>query len=287
MLELKELQKSYGEFRLNVSMQVLPGQIVGLVGANGAGKSTTFKAALGLIRANAGQVCLFGEKLSASGGPTKQQKRRLGVVLSDSGFSGYLTVTQVADILETMYPKFEKGRFREYCGRFDLPPGKQIREFSTGMKAKLKTAAVLCHQADLLILDEPTAGLDVLARDSVLGLLRDYMEEKEERAILISSHISSDLENLCDSLYMIDRGRIVLHEDTDVLLSEYAVLKVSRDQYETLDRQHLLRIKREPFGYMLLTGNKKFYLERYPDLVIENGNIDDLMMLMLQGEAVV
>lgn len=132
--------------------------------------------------------------------------------------------------------------------------------------------------------DEPTAGLDVLARDELLDVLRKYMEEDESRSILISSHISSDLEGLCDDLYMIHNGHVIMHEETDVLLSDYAILKLDQNQYQKLDRQYILRIKKEPFGYSCLTNQKQYYLDNYPSIVVEKGNIDDVIMLMIKGE---
>ena len=132
-------------------------------------------------------------------------------------------------------------------------------------------------------MDEPTAGLDVIARDELLDLLRSFMEQDEERSILISSHISSDLESLCDDLYMIHDGKIVLHEDTDVLLSDYALLKVNAEQYETLEKQYILKVKKESFGYCCLTDQKQFYLDNYPQIVIENGTIDNVITMMIRG----
>ena len=129
-------------------------------------------------------------------------------------------------------------------------------------------------------MDEPTVGLDVVAREEVLTMLREYMEKNENSAILISSHISSDLETLCDDLYMIHNGKIILHEDTDVLLADYAVLKVSEDAYGKIDRQYILKTKNEPYGYSCLTNQKQFYLENYPNIAVENGRIDDLIVMM-------
>ena len=154
------------------------------------------------------------------------------------------------------------------------------------MKAKLKVLVAISHNARLLLLDEPTAGLDVIARDELLDLLRSFMEQDEERSILISSHISSDLESLCDDLYMIHDGKIVLHEDTDVLLSDYALLKVSAEQYETLEKQYILKVKKESFGYCCLTDQKQFYLDNYPQIVIENGTIDNVITMMIRGAAI-
>ena len=151
------------------------------------------------------------------------------------------------------------------------------------MKAKLKLLAAISHDAKLLILDEPTAGLDVIARDELLELLREFMEQDEERSVLISSHISGDLESLCDDLYMIQDGKIVLHEDTDVLLSEYALLKVDEEQYEKLDKQYILRVKKETYGYSCLTNQKQFYIENFPKIAIEKGTVDEVISLMVRG----
>lgn len=133
-------------------------------------------------------------------------------------------------------------------------------------------------------MDEPTAGLDVIARDELLELLREFMEKEEDRAILISSHISSDLETLCDDLYMIHDGKIILHEDTDVLLGDYALLKLDDTQYHTLDKQYLLRSKKESFGYSCLTDQKQYYIENYPNITIEKGTIDAVITMMIRGE---
>lgn len=168
--------------------------------------------------------------------------------------------------------------------KFQLPLTKKIKEFSTGMKAKLKVLVAISHNAKVLILDEPTSGLDVIARDDILEMLREFMEKDEERAILISSHISSDLETLCDDLYMIHEGSVILHEDTDVLLSDYALLKVNDEQFYKLDKQYLLRIKKETYGYSCLTNQKQYYMENYPDIAVDKGTIDEAIMMMIRGE---
>lgn len=280
MLKLEHVKKQYKDFHLDCSLTVKPGMITGLIGANGAGKSTTFKAVLGLIRAESGIVELFGKRPEEI---TPEDKERLGVVLADSGFSGYLSIRDLIPVLKAMYHQFDQTYFEEQCRRFELPMTKKIKEFSTGMKRKLQVLAAISHHADLLILDEPTAGLDVLARDEMLTMLREYMEI-EGRAILISSHISSDLEDFCDDIYMIDHGQVILHEETDTLLNEYGLLKVDGKQYERLDKTYVLRSRKETFGYSCLTNEKQFYQENYPDIVVEKGSIDELIMMMVRGD---
>ena len=148
------------------------------------------------------------------------------------------------------------------------------------MKAKLKVLLAMSHDAKLLIMDEPTAGLDVVARDEILDMLRDYMETGD-RSILISSHISSDLEGLCDDIYLIDEGKIVMHEETDVLVGEYGVLKLTDEQYNSLDKTHILCTKQGRYGYECLTNQKQFYMENCPGAVIERGSIDEVITLMI------
>ena len=282
LLRLEQVQKQYGAFSLNVSMQVEEGQIIGLIGANGSGKSTTFKSILGLIFPDSGKCHVFDKSVKEL---KTKEKEKIGAVLADSGFSGYLTVKDIIPIMGAMYSEFSKEAFEEKCRRFQIPFDKQIKEFSTGMKAKLKVLLALSYNAKLLILDEPTAGMDVVAREEMLYLLRVYMEDGT-RGILISSHISSDLEGFCDEIYMIDNGQIMLHEETDVLLSEYGVLKVTAEQYRGLDKQYLLKVKKENTHYQCLTAQKQFYIENHPQIVVEKGSIDELMMLMLRGEEV-
>ena len=282
MLYIDDLKKTYPGFELEASLKVLPGRITGLVGENGSGKTTLFKAILGLIHTDGGQASLFGkptEKLSAA------DRIRIGAVLADSGFSGYITLRDVSRILKGAYPTFREDWFQEQCIRYGLPENKRIREMSTGMKAKLKILAALSHGAEFLILDEPTAGLDVIVREDVLNMIREYMEEDEQRSVLISSHISSDLESLCDDFYMIHGGKIVFHEETDRLLSNYGVLKVRPAEYDELDKSYILKKKKEPFGYSLLTDQKDFYRENAPGLVMEQAGLDELILLMVKGES--
>lgn len=280
LVKLENIQKHYKQFDLNCSLEVKPGCVTGLIGQNGSGKTTTFKAILGLIQTDGGTIEVFGKNPRTLG---KEEKKKLGVALSDSGFSDYLTVKDITTVMAAMYEKFDRKEFEEKCRKFQIPDNKKLKEFSTGMKAKLKVLVAMSHHAELLILDEPTSGLDVVARQEILDMLRTYMED-ESRAILISSHISSDLEGLCDDFYMIDQGNVILHEETDILLSEYGILKVTEEQYESLDKQYILKKKKENFGYRCLTNEKQFYVENYPDITVEKGSIDEMILTMIGGE---
>jgi len=278
-LEFNQVVKKYDGFQLNCTMTVEEGCVTGLIGRNGAGKSTAFKAALGLIRPDGGSVTLDGKEVAAL---AARERENIGVVLSDSGFCSQLAIKDVICIMKNMYKGFRKEEFLERCKRFGLPLDKQIKDFSTGMKAKLKVLVAMSYGAKLLILDEPTAGLDVVARDEILDMLRAYMEN-EGNSILISSHISSDLEGLCDDIYMIDGGDIVLHEETGVLLDEFGVLKVTKEQYEALDKAYVMSKKKEAFGYSVLTREKQFYLENYPEIAVEKAGIDQIITLLISG----
>ena len=280
MLRLENVRKKYKDFELDVTMEVKPGRVTGLIGRNGAGKTTAFKAALGLIRTEGGEISMLGKPLSKL---SEKDRERIGVVLSDSGFSGYLKIKDLVVILRNLYSGFDEEYFTGKCKSFGLPFDKRIKDFSTGMKRRLHVAAALSHHADLLIMDEPTAGMDVIARDELLTMIREYMEA-EERSVLISSHISGDLEGLCDDIYLIDEGKVILHEDMDVLLDEYGILKVTKEQYEAMDKSFLVCRRKEEFGYSCLTNQKRFYVENYPDIVVEKGSVDGVMTMMIRGE---
>ncbi len=281
MISLKDLTKQYNDFELNVSLEIRPGTVCGLIGKNGAGKSTTIKAILGLIRPTSGSIEVFGKDPCAF---TAKDKMMIGTCMSDSGFSRVLSVNDIISILKKSYPDFDEEDFRNKCKAQGLPFDKALEKFSTGMKAKLRVLCAICHKAKLLILDEPTAGLDVTARTAILDLLREYMAEDEERSMLISSHISSDLEGLCDEIYMISDGKILLHEDTDVLLGQYGIIKLSAEDYEKLDRNYIVSARKQSYGYECLTNEKQFYIDNYPALAIENSTIDAIILLMLGKE---
>ena len=281
MISVKNITKHYDDFSLNITFDIPKGCITGLVGKNGAGKSTAIKTILGLVCPDSGSVTVLGKTPM---GLSNADKQKIGVALSDSGFSGYLTVGDVSKIMDKMYDDFDKVEFSRSCREYGLPENKMIQKFSTGMKAKLRVLVALSHKAELLIMDEPTAGMDVEARNEILDIIRGYLEENEECAVLITSHIATDLEGICDDIYLIHNGKIILHEDTDVVLSDYGVLKVDEDKFSGLDREAILSFRKESYGYRCLTNQKQYYIENYPGMVIENCGIDDIILLMTGGK---
>ncbi len=280
MIVMQNVRKTYGSFTFKMSMELPEGQILGLIGKNGAGKSTAIKLILGLCRADEGSIKVFEHESKELPETLKQE---IGVSLAESGFSGELTVNDVKHILKKMYHSFDENYFIQQGENLKLPMNKKIKEFSTGMKAKLRVLTAMTHHAKLLIMDEPTAGLDVEARNEILDMLRAYIAGDESRSILITSHISTDLESLCDELYLIHDGKLILHEATDAILEQYGILKVSEEQYRTLDQSSILKVQKENYGYACFTDDKKFYQENYPQIVVENGGIDELILMMTGG----
>lgn len=275
MIKVDNLVKKYGDFELNVSLEIPNGAVTGLIGKNGAGKSTTIKSILGLIKPDEGHITINGKDISEF---SSSDRCMMGAAMSDSGFSMYLNALDVIQILKKMYPQFSEEFFRKKCAELRIPLDKQIKDFSTGMRAKLRVLIAISHKAEILIMDEPTAGLDIEARNETLDLLRQYLADNENCSILITSHISTDLEGLCDDIYMISDGKVVVHEDTDVILGKYALLKMDEKLYDSLDKEYVLSTKKDKHGVVCLTNERQFYAENYPEIVIENGNIDDLIL---------
>ena len=208
MLEIKGVKKSYGEFQLDCSLNVEKGRITGLVGENGAGKSTLFKAVLGLISYDAGEIKILGkipEELS------EKEKEELGVVLAETGFSGYLKGKDVEAVLAKLYPKFEAEKFHQMCEEYQIPLDKFIKEYSTGMKAKLNLIIALTHQAEFLMLDEPTAGLDPKGRDEILGQI-SHLQKETGISVVLVSHSMEDVANYVERIIVMNKGKVMFDD---------------------------------------------------------------------------
>ena len=280
MIRLENVKKSYENFELDCTMEVKKGQVTGLIGRKGSGKSTVFRATLNLINITDGEIQVFPEGGYAD---SENKKKDIGVFINDSGFCMYFTVKKIASVMDSMYEKFNRQIFLDRCIAAGLPLNRKIEKFSTGMKTKLKIIIATSYNAKLLLLDEPATGPDVVAREEIINMLREFIMDGE-KSILISSHIAEDIESICDDIYMIDSGRIILHEYTHVILDEYGILKLTEEQFRKTDKEYLFKVKRESYGYICLTREKKFYMENYKDIVIENCSLDMLIKLMSGGE---
>ena len=276
MIAFEQFVKQYRDFRLEISMEVPDNRVVGIIGKNGSGKSTAIKAILGLVKPTEGSVKVFGREARAL---TPRDKERIGAALSDSMFPELLSVEDVIAVLRAMYRDFDERFFREMCGKFDLPLGKPLKEFSTGMKAKTRVLAAITHRADLLILDEPTAGLDVEARNEIVGFLKDFAGSNP-CTILITSHISTDLEGLCDEYNLFSRGRILLHETGGNIGAHYGTVQIPFDRFDAIDRTRIAGWKKETFGYACITNDKSYFETNHPEIEVKPASIDDFILLL-------
>lgn len=281
MIKCSNVTKQYSDFTMNVSCEIKQGLISGLIGRNGAGKSTLFKAMLGLIHIDSGEIRyssqLMDEKHSIN-------HEMIGCVLTDAFFNQYLSAKDIKGILKRTYQNFDEIFFDNFMIRYHIPINKRIKDLSTGMKASVKIACALSHHPQLLILDEPTNGLDVIARDEILDILRRFMEEDPTHSILMSSHMFSDLENLCDEIIMMHHGNVSLVESMDELENSYGVLKVSDNQYEVLDKNYLIASIPTSYGYQCITNHMQFYVENYPEVIIEKCSMDEVFTVLEKGK---
>ena len=228
-IEIRNLSKHYRGFSLeNLDLTLPSGCIMGLVGENGAGKSTTIRMLLGMTRPDSGEITVFGQKL------TPEQLERIGVVLDEPGYPSCMTAAQIGKMLSGIYRGWEQKTYEGYLTRLHIPGDKPFRDFSKGMKMKLCLAAALSHGASLLVLDEATSGLDPVVRDELLDIFNDFTRD-EGHSVLISSHIVSDLEKICDYIAFLHRGKLMLCREKDELLNEYAFVQGSRAQIDALN----------------------------------------------------
>ena len=273
-----DIDKLYHLSDIKIQLDSTKRQHLLLTGKNGSGKTTLFKAILNLIHIDSGDIILLDKDYK------DVDKNKIGCTLANISLCEYLKLKDLMNLLNNTYKDFDLDYFLQKCKQYQFPLDKKINEFSTGMKTKLNVLIALSHHASFLILDEPTNGLDVLAREEIIDLIREFMEEDENRSVLISSHISSDLEGLCDDIYMIDDGKFIFRETTDCLLDQYGLLKLTEEQFNQVDHNYFIKMRKENYGYTALTNQKQFYQENYPEIIIEKNNFDTLFSMMLRGE---
>ncbi len=280
ILEVRNLTKQYEDFTLDhVSFSIPKGTIMGLIGENGAGKSTTINAILDLIHKDDGTVTFWGQELSSA----KQLKEDIGVVFDGINFYETLTAAKVGKISQTAYKQWNDRLYREYLNRFQLPADKEIKTFSKGMKMKLCIAVALSHKPKLLILDEATSGLDPVMRDDILDVFLEFVQD-EEHSILISSHITTDLEKVADSITFIHQGKVLFCKAKDELLYQYGIIRCGAAAFNEIDKSEILAYRKEDYQRNVLVADKEKARRRYKNVVVDDVSIDDILLLYVKGE---
>ena len=280
-IELQNVSKKYKDFELkDISFDVPKGCIVGLIGENGAGKTTTIKSILNITKFK-GLIKIFGKDNVKN---EKEIKEEIGVVLDDSFLSDYLTAKQVNSIMKEFYKTWNENKYINLLKQFNLPTDKLIKDFSSGMKMKLKIATAISHNPKLLILDEPTSGLDPVVRNEILDIFRMYIEEDETRSILLSTHITTDLEHISDYIVFIEKGKMIFNLSTDELLENYGIIKCSKENFIRLDEKDYIAYKKGKYQYEVLTSNKNVIRNKYNITTIDKPSIEDIMLFYIKGE---
>ena len=281
ILTVNGLNKSYGDFPLrDVTFSLPEGCITGFIGVNGAGKTTTLRAILGLTTKLSGNIQFFGLDFDKN---EKQIKDRIGVVLDDGCFYEELSLSEMKSIISSAYTSWSEQDFKRYMDMFSLDPKQKINTLSKGMKMKYALALALSHNAELLIMDEPTSGLDPLIRSQLLKTLIEYMKNGG-KGVFFSTHITSDLDKIADTLIMIDNGRIIFQEEKDTLLDTYRIVKGDSQSLTTDVRKLFLSISETDFGFTGLTKQISEVRSCIPDVLIERPTIEDIMLGNIGGE---
>ncbi len=280
-IEIKNATKKYDGFLLDkISFNVPAGSIVGLIGENGAGKTTTIKSILNIIKSE-GTVKIFNKDINQN---EKEIKQNIGVVLDDSFLSTYLTPKYINSVMKEFYKNWDEEKYNKLLKQFGLPSDKLIKDFSSGMKMKLKIATAISHNPKLLILDEPTSGLDPVVRNEILDIFRKYIEEDETRSILLSSHITTDLEHISDYIIFIDRGKTILNVPTNELLENYGIIKCSKEEFAKISEDDYISYRKSKYQYEVLTSDKNKIKKKYNISSIDKPSIEDIMLFYIRGE---
>ena len=282
ILEVKGLTKQYAnsDFCLDdVSMSIPSGAIMGFVGENGAGKSTTIGCMLNTLLKDSGTVEIFGKEMTDN---STDIRDNISVVYDTNSFPEHLTAVRISTAMRHIYTNWDDGLFKEYLRKFKLPEKQKIKAFSRGMTMKLAVAAALSHRPKLLILDEATAGLDPIVRDDILDVFLDFVQD-ENNSILLSSHITSDLEKVADYITFIHDGRIVFSEKKDTLIYSYGLMRCKAAQFEEIDKADMLAYRKHDYQIDVLVSDRGAAAKKYRDVVIDSITIEEIMLMLVKG----
>jgi len=277
VIEINGLSKRYQKFALdNVTLNVPMGSVMGFIGANGAGKSTTIKAILGLYKRDGGEVKVLGEDSEKMSNETRE---KIGVVFDTMPFPKNLTVTMLDKVFSGIYKSWDSEKFFAYITRFELPLKKKLSGFSRGMEMRLSIAAALSHNPSLLVLDEPTGGLDPVMRSEILDIFLEFMQD-ETHSILMSTHITSDLEHIADYICFINKGKIVFTEERNEMLEKYRIMKCTEEDLQQVDKVDIIGMRKGRFCNEVLTMNA----DKYPGMVADAPTIEEIMVYYVKEQ---
>lgn len=280
-LTMENVSKDYNDFSIkNINLNIPKGSIVGLIGENGAGKTSILKLILNIIHKDSGKINLLGIE------DIEQDRRVLenvGVFFGENYLPYELNIKKMEDIMSSIYSKWDRNKFFDYVTKFKLPKEKEFKDFSKGMRVKTALAITMSHKSKLLILDEPTIGLDPIIRDEILEVFLDYMQD-EENSIIISSHITSDLEKICDYIAYIDNGELIFFLEKDELIYNYGILKCKSEDIEMIDEEDIIKKYKTSSGYNIIVSNKTLMKNKYKKFVIDDASIDEIMIIYIKAK---
>lgn len=281
ILEVKNLTKDYGDFRLNkLSFTIPRGVIMGLIGENGAGKSTTINCILNEIKKDSGDILIFGKDHISE---EIAIKSKLGVVFDENHFPDIFTPMEIGKYMAGIYHRWDWTAYRQFLDKFELPKEKKIKDFSKGMKVKLAFAVALSHNAEFLILDEATSGLDPIIRDDILDILLDFVQD-ETHAVLVSSHITSDLEKIADYITFIHKGSLIFSHRKDDLIDSYGIVSCGASVFDSLNKADVIAYRKEDYQFKVLVKDRHKIAKAYPKAIVESAAIEEIMLFHVKGE---
>ena len=279
-IEIKNLSKSYEDFCLNnIILNIPKGSIVGLIGENGAGKSTLISSLLGIIKSSYEELKIFGMDFKTD---EIQIKKDIAVIFDTTHYDDEFTPKFIGQILSKVYSNWDQATYLKYIHQFNLPMKKKIKKFSRGMKMKLEFAIAFSHDAKLLILDEATSGLDPIIRDEILSIIREYTED-ENHTVLMSSHITSDLDKISDYIAYIHEGELLFMKPYDELREEYGVLHVGKELLDSLNREDIIGYTNGAYSYTILVKNRLAIQSVFKDLEIMRPTVEEIMLFYAKG----
>lgn len=275
VIELSHVSKDYGDFKLDdVSFSVPEGSVCGFIGQNGAGKTTTINLILDVIRRDAGEIRLFGKSIDEGSAALRED---IGVVFDEMGFHEFMTGRDINIMMKNIYKNWDEQVFFDNLKRFSLPSKKKCGDFSRGMRMKLQIAVALSHNAKLLVMDEPTSGLDPIVRNEMINIFREYVV-REDHTILLSSHITGDLEKIADEVVFINGGRIVLAGNKDDILERHGLLKCKKSELEKISTSLIVSSEVGDYGAQVLVNDRHAAAKLYPGMVIEPAPLEEIMI---------